>query len=843
VAGGRRSRGPAGGGRPGRPRRSRRRSGRPPVVAVSARLRLAVAAGVATFAAGCSVAPLFDSWRWLAYLAGTVATVTVASVLARRASAPAAVATLAELAALAGYLAVVFPSGREWAGLVPTGATLANWRGLLQAAGTDVAQLAIPVPARPGLLLLMTLGVGVAAVLVDVVAVGARRPALAGLPLLLMFSVPSAIAVTGLGWAVFVVAAAGYLGLLLADGTTRIGHWGRPFAAQAAADTWRPDPLAGSPVAVLGRRIGVAALAFAAVVPVLAPSLDTGTLARLARDGFGPGVAGGGGVLNPMTSIKGQLTRPRPYELMQVQTSDPNPFYLRVTTLDTYVPNKGWTASTLSSATSRPVAAGLPPAAFGPEVPTVATRSTVRATGLGASQYLPVYAVPTQVRAKGDWRYDRPSGTIFATRTNTRDLQWTFESVALRQGSTLDALLRSSPPVDPGSAVKAAYGFAAVDPRIEPIVTRALAGAQTPYDKALALYRFFREPANGFAYSLQTKPGSSGDALYDFLVNRQGYCEQYASAMAVMARYAGLPARVAIGYTRGARTGGHWSITTDDAHAWVEIYFTGIGWVPWDPTPLAVGGRAASLSYAPLAGPAGSTTPGGSTSSPGTDRAGSGPLCTFCYKLTQQDPSLRSASTAAAASAPPAKPPPPQRTGWWLLAGAAAVLLVVPALTRFGVRRRRRRVAAGADPRAAAFAAWDEVLAGALDLGLLTPDEPGTPRSIAARLVAGARLDRVGATALRQLCDAQDRAAYARQAVSYPELPACLRTVHSGLSRSVSRRRRLVAVVFPASSRRALLRLSGAAVNAGFDTVDRLSVALAGLLPAVRRRRPAAGRP
>ena len=110
-------------------------------------------------------------------------------------------------------------------------------------------------------------------------------------------------------------------------------------------------------------------------------------------------------------------------------------------------------------------------------------------------------------------------------------------------------------------------------------------GVTTAYDKAFALQKYF--DGNGFTYKLQTGSGSNEDALHDFLFNtKAGFCEQYASAMALLARAAGLPSRVAIGYTAGFQAGDYRSITSQDAHAWVEIFFPGQGWTMFDPTPL-----------------------------------------------------------------------------------------------------------------------------------------------------------------------------------------------------------------------------------------------------------------
>jgi transglutaminase-like putative cysteine protease len=111
-------------------------------------------------------------------------------------------------------------------------------------------------------------------------------------------------------------------------------------------------------------------------------------------------------------------------------------------------------------------------------------------------------------------------------------------------------------------------------------------GAPTDYDKAARLERFLM---TNYPYDLNVGPLPPGrDAVDYFLFEQQaGYCAHFATAMAVMARHTGLPARVAAGYLPGyidTLTGAH-IVRVGDAHAWVEIYFQEHGWVAFDPTP------------------------------------------------------------------------------------------------------------------------------------------------------------------------------------------------------------------------------------------------------------------
>jgi transglutaminase-like putative cysteine protease len=110
-------------------------------------------------------------------------------------------------------------------------------------------------------------------------------------------------------------------------------------------------------------------------------------------------------------------------------------------------------------------------------------------------------------------------------------------------------------------------------------------GARSPYAAAVALESWFRT-GGGFSYD-QHPPRTRGrPALVDFVTRtRSGYCQHFAGAMALMLRYLGVPARLAAGFASGSYENGQWVVTDHDAHEWVEVWFRGWGWVPFDPTP------------------------------------------------------------------------------------------------------------------------------------------------------------------------------------------------------------------------------------------------------------------
>jgi transglutaminase-like putative cysteine protease len=113
---------------------------------------------------------------------------------------------------------------------------------------------------------------------------------------------------------------------------------------------------------------------------------------------------------------------------------------------------------------------------------------------------------------------------------------------------------------------------------------RVVRDAATPYETVLALESWFRR-RGGFRYD-ESPPEVSGAPLVGFVNRtRAGYCQHYAGAMALMLRMLGIPSRVAVGFTSGRLEEGKWIVTDHEAHAWVEVWFAGQGWVPFDPTP------------------------------------------------------------------------------------------------------------------------------------------------------------------------------------------------------------------------------------------------------------------
>lgn len=154
-----------------------------------------------------------------------------------------------------------------------------------------------------------------------------------------------------------------------------------------------------------------------------------------------------------------------------------------------------------------------------------------------------------------------------------------------------------------------------LDPRIRRLAERITAGYDNPYDKAAALEAWLRRNIRYNENIPAPPPGRDGVSYVLFDI-RQGYCDYYASAMAVMARALGIPARVVSGYAQGEwMPDGRYRVRQRDAHTWVEIYFPGFGWVEFEPTaaqpPILRPQRPATPTPTPVGtAPATPATPG-----------------------------------------------------------------------------------------------------------------------------------------------------------------------------------------------------------------------------------------
>ena len=122
--------------------------------------------------------------------------------------------------------------------------------------------------------------------------------------------------------------------------------------------------------------------------------------------------------------------------------------------------------------------------------------------------------------------------------------------------------------------------------RVRDLARRLVADQPTTYDRVISVSRhLWAEYRYDLTISPQRRPGDAVD--YFLFEERRGYCEQFASAMVVLLRAAEIPARLVTGYAPGTLNPltGLYDVRNSDAHAWVEVFFPGVGWVEFEPTP------------------------------------------------------------------------------------------------------------------------------------------------------------------------------------------------------------------------------------------------------------------
>jgi hypothetical protein len=293
---------------------------------------------------------------------------------------------------------------------------------------------------------------------------------------------------------------------------------------------------------------------------------------------------------------------------------------------------------------------------------------------------------------------------------------------------------------------------------------------------ALAIQNQLRNGAFSYDESTPAEQGYDGDGLgviAKFLQVKAGYCIHFASTMAVMARLEGIPSRIVVGYQPGESQAGTSarSVTSDDLHAWPELYFDGIGWVRFEPTP----GRGSVPAYAPL---------------PSANVAGTPTATPSSAAVATPTPAASGAATAGNRGGSGFAFGPALRGGG--IALLVLVVLALPGLFR-AARRRRRLSRLGRDGPAGA---WREILDSAVDLRLQT-GRGRSPRGIEAVIAQQAGPSPQVLAALARLRAAYERQVYSRDGATATAEDVTL--VLDALRGRATRGSRAAAIVAPRS--------------------------------------------
>ncbi|WP_295013334.1 DUF3488 and transglutaminase-like domain-containing protein [uncultured Microbacterium sp.] len=665
-------------------------------------------------------------------------------------------------------------------GLLPRPEALSLVDGMLSAAVAEIRGGVAPLAATPAIAVSAALATGLLALVLDLVLVTLRASLVAAVIVAGVSAVPTAVVHDAANPVAFVALAVVILLFLHV-------RFARPGGGEAHRVDERTVPRS-RPVTtlVVGAVAVVAALVISPLLPLSASGISAG---------------GGSTRLSATLDLGRDLRRPSPVTALTLISEDGVAPYLRIATLSSF-DGSTWQPD---KPPALPLGQGLGPVRPPDGVATRSTRTTIRSAAV-SGPWLPVPYQATSVRGvDGTWDAAADNRTVVAANGDAAEQNYTVDSTAL--APTL-AQIRSST----ASGSDAPAALRALPKDLPAVVAQDAAtvagGADTDYDKLIALQTWFRA---GFRYSLLTPvedgfDGTNVQAVARFLSVREGYCVHFAGAFALMARSLGMPTRIVVGYLPGTATDRRstdgrvvFEVGTDELHSWPEVYFSGIGWVPFEPTAT----RGTPTAFADVAaGGSGDTTPtAGVTPQPTTSQAA-------------RDPNRPDVPDAGAAQGPSTRPWNAAPVAGVAL-GVVALLLVPAALRRLLSARRRRRAARGD-----ALAAWDELRATLQDLGL-PASAAESPRARGERLVRDRGVDR---EAVAALVHAVERASYARPGVGSPDpsrtgvptpdprtpdprtagtrtedLRRALDTVDRELRRGSARRDRIAAILMPRS--------------------------------------------
>ena len=747
---------------------------------------MAAVAGATTWVALMSWRGFTEqSGRFLGPLLTLAIVVAATGAMARWWRAPGPVVVLAQLAA-SGVVFSMILTGSP----LPIGAAWGRMMTSFTDAVDTANRFAAPVPTgEPGVHPLLIAGGLGCILLVDLLACTMRRVPLAGLPLLTVYSVPVTMLGSGLTWWIFALTAAGFLTMLFLHESEQISRWGRALGEDA--DTADPEGFGVRTGAVRASAgaIGGVVTALAIFVPVLIPTLSF----QVIDFGNGPGGDGDIDIENPMVDLRRDLNRGQDVALLEVRTDDPNPSYLRIGVLNRFLDDE-WSSGDRDVPSSNRASGDLP-ALVG--VNNTVTREEfdyeVSATSAFDSTWLPTQAHLSSIDAPGDWRYDEATMDFLASDDDldTQELDWTFTSVQLSLDADALARARSTSGLIGTQFTEVPDG---INPMVRNLALEVSRNASSQFEKAVALQTWFRE-TGGFVYDDSFNPGNGTDDLVAFLENdeegRTGYCEQFAAAMAVMARQLGIPSRVAVGFLTPEKTGPNTYVySAHDMHAWPELFFSGAGWVRFEPTPPDRASGVPGYTTDPISQPSPENpTASGSeqVDEPGRETAEPAP--------TDDGAEEDTATTGDGGGVP-----------WLLLLTVLVVIALVaaavmsPRLVR--ARRREHRLDGGPEE------VWLELRDTAVDLGLVWPRDRsprqtkdalvryfGSPSDDSARALPrrGPHTNPDAVVAVDSVVHALERRRYARDDASHSgawraDVQTCIDALFAGTPRRAQQR-------------------------------------------------------
>ncbi|MGZ5298966.1 MAG: DUF3488 and transglutaminase-like domain-containing protein [Actinomycetota bacterium] len=685
------------------------------LIAFSAVCAIAIATA---FAFGRVFAGHGSTWRLMGV---ALASALVAGALERR-NLP--LATLVSAAALAVVIGLWLFPGTTWHGL-PTLDTLRHALDASHLVGEQARLQVAPSPPLRPLMLASIVAMWAAIFSCHALAFRAGSPLLALLPPIAMLAFADTVLeelIKPLYGVAFLAAA---LAIVFADALRRVQGWGPVWTGPGSRARLSATASRGA------RRVAVAAVSTAMILPFLVPGFGSKAIFDISSTTASDRVR-----IDPLVSIKASLTRKDPIEVFQVQADAPS--YWRMLSLtfdgDEWRPDLIDLGDTVTPDTI--LSGGI--------VGTEPMEQTFTISSDLGYPWLPVAYSPQQIDVPDtSVRYNSSTGTATLDGPLDAGAEYRATSVRAQPTPTQLAAVVFPPPAQNVPSTSLQGVPPDVVAGIRAIAERWTAGATNDYERVLAIQDHLSDDTE-FTYDTTVPARDDSYTILEFLTTtKRGFCQQFASAMAVMLRTLEFPSRVAIGFTPGQQDPdtGAWHVTTSELHSWVEVLFPTYGWLAFEPTPgrtnpVADGYQHPSVSCAPGTPGCPATEGGGGAEAPGATGNADG--------LPRQLQNL--ARREFSAGLPLSPLPPREAVGdrgmrvpagvviLFLLALSLVVALAIPPVR--ALRRRAKLRRAGREPRALILATYDVFAERAADLG--HPKTPGeTLEEYRRRLAAG----------------------------------------------------------------------------------------------------------
>jgi transglutaminase-like putative cysteine protease len=505
----------------------------------------------------------------LRLLFAAVASGLLACACERRNLAIAAALSAVGLLVVVGIL--IFP-GAGWHG-VPTAGTVRAIVDASRLVGQQARLQVSPTPPLQPLMLAALTATWAAVFSAHALAFRAGSPLLALLPPVALLAFADTVLDDFIKPIYGVEFLAAALVVIFADGVRRVQAWGPVWASSGPSS--RLSRTAGRGA----RRVAFAAVSVALVSPLLVPGFGSKALLDLSGHAH-PGIT-----VDVLVSVANQLKRDDTEEVFTVQT--PRPTYYRLLALPefdgvTWRPDPNPQTQVVTSGSLLGPIEGLSPD-IGATAPSL-TQQFRTSTRIDLP-LVPTSYPPVSIQMGVSLHWDEASGSASLDGAIDAGTDYTVTSLALQPTPTqLRGLDTSAGPGDPS-----AVGLPSnTPPEIASIAQQWTVGASTMYDKVMAIQDHLLD-AKQFTYDATVPALEGSNAMLTFLTRtKRGFCQQFSSAMAVLLRSIGIPARIAVGFTAGtqdAKAQNTWHVTTENAHAWVEVLFPQYGWLPFEPTP------------------------------------------------------------------------------------------------------------------------------------------------------------------------------------------------------------------------------------------------------------------